>query len=257
MKTLIVYPHGLGDCILATPAIETYKTQTGNFVGFAMLERFKSAQLFANNPYIDEIVYTKDAWNDFPTFGQGLEAVKAFCSQYAKEHKYDEVVLINHSKGGSKITDCFIALKITQPKAPSGVLTKVHLSVKDYEWANKTRNNELLFGFVHSKTGVPNKDLPDGYGKKWIKKHFVNIPVIEVGVDYDEYSIPITHGFALLEQAQVICVTDSVYYHAAGALGKKIDLAYFARGVGVYNRVSPLVLRPQANQNIVYKLEKL
>ena len=61
MKVMIVYPHGLGDCILATPALRSYKNKTGNFVGFAMLERFRSSELFKHNPYVNELIYTKDA----------------------------------------------------------------------------------------------------------------------------------------------------------------------------------------------------
>ena len=40
MRRLIVYPHGLGDCILATPALREHKQRTRNYVGFAMLEQF-------------------------------------------------------------------------------------------------------------------------------------------------------------------------------------------------------------------------
>ena len=65
MKTLIFHPHGLGDCILATPAIREYKRKTKNYIGFATQQRFKNAALFKHNPYIDELVYTKDAWLDY------------------------------------------------------------------------------------------------------------------------------------------------------------------------------------------------
>jgi len=250
MKVLIVYPHGLGDCILATPAIREYKKQTGNFIGFATLERFRSAELFKNNPYVDEIIYTKDAWNDWECYEEGREEVLKHCHLYAKDNKYDKVVYIQHSPTGSKILDCFAALGI-QPAIDKASLfhTEVYLTGKDYESADLIIRNRNKHGFIHSETGVPNKDLPRGYGVKWIAKHFGRIPWYEPVM-----VTPITKAFALLKQSTTVVVTDSVYYHAAGAMDKDVDLAYFARGPAVYNRVKPL---HPVKQNIVYELEKL
>lgn len=259
-KVLIVYPHGLGDCILATPAIREYKKQTGNFIGFATLERFRSAELFKHNPYVDEIVYTKDAWNDFPNFRVGKEAVETFCWEYAKEHKYDEIKMIDHSPDGSKILDCFKILRRGLPieeSSESDVLpyyhTEVYLTDEDREWAENTikgiGGDSSQLGFIHSETGVPSKDLPRRYGIDWIAKKFGSIPWFEA-----VKAQPITNAFALLKRATAICVTDSVYYHAAGAMDKDIDLAYFARGPQVYHRVKPL---HKVKQNIVYELEDI
>jgi hypothetical protein len=243
LKTLIVYPHGLGDCILATPAIREYKKQTGDFIGFATLERFRSAELFKNNPYVDEVIYTKDAWNDFPTFADGIQEVVAYSRECAKKEKYDRVIYIKHSVAGNKILDCFTALEISHN---DDLHTEVYLTDEDHEWAEK-RIRGREFGFVHSKTGVDNKDLPWGYGQDWIKYYFPDLPCFEPHMVH-----PITRGFALLKQASVVAVTDSVYYHAAGAMDVDVDLAYFARGIPVYNRVKPL---HPVNQNIMYQLD--
>jgi len=43
-----------------------------------------------------------------------------------------------------------------------------------------------------------------------------------------------------MELASEIYVIDSAFYHAAHALGKDVDLAYFNRGKEVYDRVRPL-----------------
>ncbi len=249
MKTLIVYPHGLGDCILATPAIRQYKKKTGDFIGFATLERFRSAELFKNNPYVDEVIYTKDAWNDFDNFETGVRAVIDDCKRFVKENRYDKLKIINHSPAGNKILDCFEGLGCFGNLSVSlndNFHTEVYLTDEDHEWAEK-RIRGREFGFIHSKTGVDNKDLPRGYGHKWIKREFPDLSRFEVDMVH-----PITRGFALLKQASAVVVTDSVYYHAAGAMDVDVDLAYFARGINVYNRVRPL---HPVNQNIVYLLE--
>lgn len=242
-KVLIVYPHGLGDCILATPAVREYKKQTDNFIGFATLERFRSAELFKNNPYVDEVIYTKDAWNDFDNYQQGYNAVRDYCVQYGKDNKYDYVFPVEHSPDGSKIIDCFLGIK-GMYRGDEDIHTEVYLTDEDYGWAFD--NQSKWTGFVHSDTGVPNKNLPDGYGKKWLRKH--NHPM---GIEAKKIE-PITHGFAALKLAAAVVVADSVYYHAAGAMDKDVDLAYFARGKSVYDRVKPL---HKVKQNIVYELE--
>lgn len=192
---------------------------------------------------MDKVIYTKDAWNDFPDFQCGIEFVLAQCHFHAEKNNYDKTIYIQHSPAGSKILDCFTALEISHN---DDLHTEVYLTDEDHEWAEKKiRGRE--FGFVHSKTGVDNKDLPRGYGQRWIKKEFPDLPCFEPHMVH-----PITRGFALLKQASAVAVTDSVYYHAAGAMDVDVDLAYFARGIGVYNRVKPL---HPVNQNIVYLLE--
>ena len=177
-KVLIVYPHGLGDCILATPAIREYKKQTGNFIGFATLERFRSAELFKNNPYVDEVIYTKDAWNDFGSFEEGCRYLADYYANYAKNNKYDDVFFVKQSPDGSKIIDCFKALNIwpiTGGDKDIPPHTEVYLTDEDHDKAKEiAKGMDNHFGFIHSKTGVPAKNLPMSYGSKWIKKNFNN-----------------------------------------------------------------------------------
>lgn len=235
MKLLVVYPHGLGDCILATPALRARKKQTGDFVGFAMLGRFQSSGLFDHNPYIDELFWTKDAWNDFPNFEEGCRQVEGYCRALAGARGYDEVIFVKHSPAGSKILDCAKALQVEL----EDVHTEVYISDEDRETAQKCCTRKP-YGFVHTHTGVPAKDLPDGWGYDYISKQWGIKTVIEVGVDFRYDEISINAQFALLNEAAKVVVPDSVFFHAACALNKPVDLVYFAKGVGVYERVKPL-----------------
>lgn len=247
MKVLIVYPHGLGDCILATPALKAYKTSTGNFVGFAMLERFRSSELFKNNPYVDELIYTKDAWNDFPSFNKGLVAVEGHCREVAKEKGYDEVkVLRRHSKGRSKIYYCaqFLGVGLKDPH------TEVYIPDEAWEQADSMTIGMGSYGFVQTVTGVPRKNLPKGFGEQWLRDHGIK-EVVEVDKTYPALSIPINVGFAIMSRAAAVCLPDSVYYHACGAMDKKVDFVYFPRGNRIYNEVKPM---HEVDQNIVLKI---
>ena len=100
---LILYPHGLGDCILLTPAIREFYKATGNKVHVATLERFKSAQFFDNNPYVDKIFYTKDAWHDYSNAQIGFKSLYQEWKAFAKEQGFGGFVMPMHSTPRSKI----------------------------------------------------------------------------------------------------------------------------------------------------------
>ena len=71
MKTLFLFWHGLGDNILATPAIKKYKETTGDSVGWAMCKEFESAGLFDLNPHIDNLHWVSNPWRGAECFPKG------------------------------------------------------------------------------------------------------------------------------------------------------------------------------------------
>lgn len=237
MNVMIVYPHGLGDCILATPTIRALK-MNNHFVGFAMQKRFKSAELFKHSPYVDEMFWTKDVWNDFSSLEEGKKAIIEECNREAELRGYDKVVWIWHPPIGSKILATANALNVQLN--PESVVTDVYIGKDDWK-KTKEIMPEKPYGFVQTHTGVPKKDLPEEWGKIWLKRNFQLDRVVEVGktFKFDEFNINVQ--FALMAQAQAMCVPDSVFFHAACAMCKKIDLVYFAPGrQWIYNRVKPL-----------------
>lgn len=250
-KVLIIYPHGLGDCILATPALRELK-QAGYFVGFATLERFRSAKLFDACPYVDELVYTEDPWEGYRSFTTGCTYVEAYCRGVGDATGYDEVVLVQHPRRAHKIKATASALQVEL----TNKRTEVFITPADIEAAKAYRPCEP-YGFVHTHTGVSRKDLPEGYGAAWLKKYKGLDTVIEVGKTFAYDEIPIGVQFSLLEGAAGICVPDSVFFHAACALKKKIDLVYFAqgrRGRFTHHYVRPL---HRTRYRGVYTLEDL
>ena len=88
-KMMILYPHGLGDCILLTPAIREYKKQTGNHISVVTLERFRSAKFFDNNQYVDKIYYCKDAWHDFENSQIGFQSLSKKWRLFAVKNGYN------------------------------------------------------------------------------------------------------------------------------------------------------------------------
>jgi hypothetical protein len=195
---------------------------------------------------VDELCYTKDAWNDFPTFEEGCKQVEEFCRAEAQRLGYDEIIFVKHSPSGSKILD--VNARLNQ-----GELVNVHTEVfitEDDERAAAIYKPDEPYAFVHSHTGVPAKDFPDGYGADLAQSRW-GLLCVEVGVDFQYDSIPIGAQFVLLREAERVVVPDSVFFHAACAMNKRVDLAYFFKGPGVYNRVKPL---HEVQHNVVWTL---
>ena len=170
MKNLLVlYPHGLGDCILLTPAIREFYKATGNKVHIATLERFKTAKFFDNNPYVEKIYYTKDAWHDYPNSQVGFIELYKEWKQFASKNGFGGIVMPMHSQPISKIDINFRYLGVYNSEEYA---TEIYTSPLDSKIAEKTINDivgDKPFGLIQTNTGVKQKDLPEGYGREYLK----------------------------------------------------------------------------------------
>ena len=90
---LILYPHGLGDCILLTPALREFYKTTGYKVSIAMLKRFETAELFAHNPYIKNLYFTNDAWSDYENSNIGFRSLHSEWKAFAKNNDFSGFVI--------------------------------------------------------------------------------------------------------------------------------------------------------------------
>lgn len=249
---LVLYPHGLGDCILLTPAIREFYKATGHKLHIATLERFKTAQFFTNNPYVDQVFYTKDAWHDYSSSQIGFAELYKEWKSFAVENNFGGFVMPMHSQPVSKIE---LNLKFLGLQNCQEYQAEIHTTSDDVNKANDivfelTKGNP--FGFIQTNTGVKQKDLPAGFGQDWLRNNKNLNNFIEVGVDFSPYEYNINVQFEIMRLATAVCVPDSVFYHACHAIGKPIDFAYFGRGKSVYERVKHTIA---SEENIVYNLE--
>lgn len=250
-KTLFVYWHGLGDNILATPAIRKYKQTTGNFVGWAMMRRFQPAELFKQNPYVDQLHWTSDAWNDFKSYAIGRAKVTAEAKAIAKKHGYDELKVIGHKdRKCSKILCTAAEMGVA---LNGDVHTEVYYKPEELQPFFKAIPIPDEFVFFHGVTGFAPKDWPQESVEQWLRQQGIELPVVSSDM-WDHTKIPIAFAIEVMRRAKYIVVADSVMYHAAHALDLKVDLAYFERGVGVWQRVHPL--HPN-KETIIYDLADL
>jgi hypothetical protein len=251
MGILIIYPHGLGDCLMLTPALRQYYITYGNKLSVAILERFESSKIFANNPYIDRCFpILKDAWNDFSSPQVGFIEVQRQGELIAKENNLIPIFL-NQPPPTHKIFKNaeLLGLQLNSTQID------VFISENDKKVAEEliqkfVENNE--YGFIQTHTGVPSKDLPNSFGEKWLRKHNGLNHFIEIDKNfkYNEYNINIQ--FEILRRASAVCVPDSVFYHACSGLNKNINFAFFGRGSEVYSRVGNL--NKNITENVYYQI---
>ena len=251
-KMMILYPHGLGDCILLTPAIREYKKQTGNHISVVTLERFRSAKFFDNNQYVDKIYYCKDAWHDFENSQIGFQSLSKKWKLFAVKNGYNFMCMPMHSINENKILLNSKYLNIDLENTITEIYTKEKDSIQA-ENIIKDIVGDNDFGFIQTNTGVPSKDLPVGFGRKWLGKNKNINHFIEIGkeIEYQQYNINVQ--FEIMRRAKAVCIPDSVFYHACHAINKDVDFVYFGRGKEIWERVRPL---HEVNENVVYDIKK-
>ena len=248
---LILYPHGLGDCILLTPALREFYNTTGNKASIAMLERFKTAELYEHNPYVKKVYFTKDAWSDYPDSNVGFRTLYHEWKTFAKENSFTGFVMPMHSAPMSKIEINLRTLGLHHIKNYSA---EIYTSAEDRELAKSIITKivgDEPFGFVQTHTGVERKNLIEGYGQKWLLNNKGLKSCIEVGKHFSYLDYNINVQFEIMRHAAAVCLPDSVFYHACHAINKTIDLVYFGRGEEVYERVKHI---QGSEENVVYKI---
>ena len=236
MPRLIIYPHGLGDIILLTPALRALQ---GQGLHVAVLKRFAGTEILDACPYIDAVHYAlPDPWND----GCGRNGTKAAGDKLAQQLNLKSV-WIWHRPGHHKIHENFRSLGIS---GNTDYQTTFWLAAWHQDQATAWLNGRHNYGFLHCATGMPGlstaavkKDFPSELGREWLLQHGCG-DVIEVGVDYDKKALPMPVQFEIMQRAVKVCLADSVFYHACHAMGKSVDFCYFGRGEGVWKRVRPL-----------------
>jgi len=252
---LIIYPHGLGDCVQLTPVLRNYFFNTGKKAAVATLERFKSAEFFNHNPYVGHILYTKDAWNDYDDPDEGFRLVQEECERWGRENGYDKVVMPMHKDWSHH--KILLNFKYCDVK-PTSIFTEVFTSDEDKRVAREFVKNlygDEPYGFAATKSGRPAQTMPAGYGRKWLQVRKGLKNVLEVDVEFGIYDYNFNVQIEMMRMASALVLPDSAFPPAASAMGKPVDHMYIAPQWGPrgYNRIKPL---HSAVQNINYVLDQ-
>lgn len=240
-SVLIVFWHGIGDCILATPALRYfYEKKKPEKLFIAVNERVAKSGFFDHCEYIDGVLTMENPW-EFGSYRAGLSAIKKQAASLAREHGLSSVRIISQRKfyGVHKLSRTYAELGFL---CNHSTKTEVFITDKDDRaaaaWLKKKQVRKFVF--LHTSSGVASKDLPPDIALRFIKKKYPGYQVISPGVDYSIKKKTIGFSFAILKRASAVVVVDSVFMHAADALRKPIALAYFNFFRGISRQVRPL-----------------
>jgi len=237
VSRLIIYPHGLGDIILLTPAL---RALAGTGIHVAMLERFEGTEILDDCHHIEPGCChygLPDPWNS-PGGKNGTQLAGVKLAEMLDL----EPVWIWHRPGKHKIRENFAQLNTAHPN----MQTEVYWNAKHMAQATDFLSaHRYRMGFLHCRTGMPGlstaapkKDFPSYLGREWLLSQGCS-GTVEVGIEL-EHDLPMPTQFLILKAAEKVCLADSVFYHACHAWNKPVDFAFFGRGAGVHDRVRPL-----------------
>jgi hypothetical protein len=224
MKALIIFPHGLGDQIALVPVLRAW-SEKNHIPSIAIQRRFNSSPL-DNCPYVNKVYnILSDPWQDygFHNLKVGIPATQNEGLATAYRHGYSHTIFVANTE--EYLSTFEVDIKNYKPEVFISNENRMLASKIIYELVG---NNS--YGFVQTQSGDPNRNLPPKYGKKWLQIRKELPHVIEVGKDVHPHDLSINVLFEIMNRAKAIVLPNSVFWHAAGALNKKIDLAYFPRG---------------------------
>jgi|LUMD01.1.fsa_nt_gb hypothetical protein len=248
MKSVfITFPHALGDMLLLIPALRAW-CETNDPVSVIIQRRFNSSP-FDNCPYVKKVYYElSDPWQDYgphnTVFGFPATALQGQVTAEKNGRLGRGDLRVIAYAIDPEIAGGLNKAKVFNYADMIGVDIKnytpqVFISNKDKMEAHKliyklVGNNP--YGFIQTNSGDPDRGLPSNYGQKWLKvnknlKHFIEL---EQNLQVNDLSI--NAMFEVMRLATGVVVPNSVFWQAAGAMGKKVDLAYFSRGEEDLNR---------------------
>jgi hypothetical protein len=222
-------------------------------VGLLIQRRFAGAELLHGNPDIDRFHYSSDARHDHGKYALGRKAVTAEAKEVAREFGYARVRVLNHrSSEKHKIARTCDEMRIPVPWDAS---TRVQIDRPRVDALVRELGLDLRrpYAFFHGHTDLPSKDFPLAFVREYMAKWGMgDLPILGPGISWSETEHPIMLAFEVLRNAARVFVADSVMYHAAHALRKPVDLAYFQRGERIWRVVRPLHTR---REQVIYDLD--
>ncbi|MDB9822552.1 glycosyltransferase [Deltaproteobacteria bacterium] len=94
-RRLLIFWHGIGDNIMATPALRAFReAHPDDFIGYMYLRRIHKDEMMKDCPYVDALYTCSDAWDDYPDYETGVKAVIEEGRQIALREGYDEIIPI-------------------------------------------------------------------------------------------------------------------------------------------------------------------
>jgi len=239
-KILIVYPHGLGDHILLTPALRKYKQICSDTeISLASLQRFGSkVEELLEFTFVDEFLpILPDPWENVKSYDGYLDNIRELDRSVKYEYlgKYDNIITLPLLRqAGFKMHKIFraadeLGIKFDRIEELITELTfREDYAKKAMEYLSQYDKPWLI---LHNKAGNPPKEFESDIIEKMMNEMFNQFTIFEFGRKSCSRSIELPEddmrfSKALIAYVDFICAIDSVVMHIAGAFRKNL-LAMF------------------------------
>lgn len=245
MRIAVVAWHGLGDLVMLTAPLKQYaELHPADEINLFTLKRFgsTSVELLSGLPFIKSIYpILPDAWNDFPSYQEGISGVLNFSKIYAKNLGFDAILPTMCSRESMNEFSIFnnkmfrfafdFNIKYTKRSQTKPTLTVSDEARKEVkEFLKKYPGPHVV---MHIQAGNSKKTLTYNHGSL-ISYPWENFSTFEIGENIEpmcdkHISLglpPMEFTKALIDLCDYVIAIDSVVMHIAFALEKNIKAIF-------------------------------
>jgi len=227
-KILVVFPHGLGDAVMATPAFRSLRKQYPKAsIDIAIQPITRNSRLLDRCPYFDNIHTISNPWHS-RRYDQGMHIARMEVDKLVDFYGHQEVKWVYHRQDIQKrIHKAFLTAKELSVDLHGDTDYEVFVSKKEEEdalsWL-KCRGYALGdYAFVHCDSSDLRKNISLGDAGRMLPADYKN-RIVTVGQSFDVSEHSIGFAITLLRHAGFTLLVDSVFVHCADALRKDIDI---------------------------------
>lgn len=250
-KALLLYAHGIGDVIIATPVFRELYRQ-GYIVDLITLDRVRKSRLLDHCPYVDGIYEVVNPHSSSVIYRQ-QRAQNLLVLQQLKAD-YDWSAFCLHETAGKDKLDVTIkecGVSVTDTHLEVFIAPEIEKAALDYI------KEHFPDGYIFRHTDCACHTYHDWDSAEWIRENLPALPVMDTGYKGEHKFLhgDINFSFVLAREAQHRVLSSSVFVHACEAMEVPMDIINYGRADRpVWPRNQDLVLRIREEGSILKSL---
>lgn len=225
---------------MATPAFrEFFKKSAGAKIGIAVQSGPWSSGQVHRCPYFDQVFFIHNPFFS-RDYSEGMRIVEQQVSAIQEFSSFDRIVYMwlyrSGTVGDQHKVDLFAELLDVEVSDSS---LEVYFDESSDERSEELKRELDLDGADYAFIHTQSSDIVKNSAASLIRKAAVSAfgsKIFEVGRGYKTHAIDISSAFELMRGASYVGLVDSVFVHAADAMGKTIDVHATSPTIETANR---------------------
>jgi len=225
---LVVFPHGIGDAVMATPSFRALRKKYPRAkIDITLQPGPRDSGLLNHCPYFDNIYTIHNPWRS-ANYEKGMDVVRKQINQLVDFNQYQEVKWVHHRQDRqNRIHKVFLTAKELGVELEGDTDYEVFVSKEEEAeallWLIKHGYSLGNYAFMHASSSDLTRNISSQAFKKMVPEHYQNKIVI-VGESFDISQYPIGFAITLLKHAGFTALVDSAFVYCSEALHKDIDI---------------------------------